>query len=94
MEKKKWSVNPKKVWNNGVEMYEVNHGEDGEVIAEGVYTLEHAKLIAAAPQLLEALQDTTELLGYLINALPDCKARTIAINAVTINKHAIKQATT
>lgn len=51
-----WSVNPQKQWSNGNKVFEINFGEDGEVIGEGVYTKADAQLIAAAPDLLEALK--------------------------------------
>lgn len=36
--------------------HEIQHGRDGEVVCENVYGKENAKLIAAAPELLEALK--------------------------------------
>lgn len=51
-----WSVNLKPNIYEVGEMYEVNFGTDGEVIAEGVYTLNDARLIAASLELLEALK--------------------------------------
>lgn len=60
--KGEWSVNPIKQWNNGTQVYEINHGDDGEVVAESVYTLEDAKIMAASKELLEALQKIYELL--------------------------------
>lgn len=35
--------------------HEIQYGNDGELVCEGVYGKENAKLIAAAPELLEAL---------------------------------------
>ena len=43
---------------NGVPAtHEVQYGEDGECVAEWVHKKEDAKLIAAAPDLLEALKE-------------------------------------
>ena len=39
-----------------MDMWEINHGTDTEVVAERVYGEEAAKLIAAAPDMLEALE--------------------------------------
>lgn len=39
---------------NGVKGYEIHWSDDGECVTDHVYTLEDAKLIAAAPDLLEA----------------------------------------
>ncbi|MFU2365565.1 MAG: hypothetical protein ACM685_07775 [Enterobacteriaceae bacterium] len=54
-----WSVNEKgQHWNNkSLTHLEVIFGEDGECICDTVYQREDANLIAAAPELLEALLD-------------------------------------
>lgn len=54
-----WSVNEKgQYWNNkSLTHLEVIFGEDGECICDTVYQREDANLIAAAPELLEALLD-------------------------------------
>ena len=52
----------------------------------------NAQLIAAAPQLLEALQDSNELLGYISASLPDGKVLETVNNALLINKAAITAA--
>lgn len=42
---------------NGVEGYEIHYTDDEECITDHVYTLADAKLIAAAPKLLQGLID-------------------------------------
>lgn len=44
-------------WNNkALTHLEITYGEDGECICDTVYQREDAKLIAAAPELLEVLK--------------------------------------
>ena len=50
-------------WNNkALAHLEITYGEDGECICDTVYQREDANLIAAAPELLEALQNI--IAGY------------------------------
>lgn len=50
---KGWKIGEGKT--NGIDGYEIHYSDDGECITDHVYTIEDAKLIAAAPELLEAL---------------------------------------
>lgn len=45
--------------------HEIQFNTDGECITDGVYGEANAQLIAAAPNLLEALQDITTYFGYM-----------------------------
>ena len=47
---------------NGVKGYEIHWSDDGECVTDHVYQLEDAKLIASAPELLEALQEFKQLI--------------------------------
>ncbi|WP_236547270.1 hypothetical protein [Enterobacter roggenkampii] len=59
-----WSVNViGQHWNNkSLKHIEVTFGQDGECICDTVYNPSDANLIAAAPDLLEALQNATRVL--------------------------------
>lgn len=70
---------------NGTEGYEIHYNEDGECITDHVYTLADAKLIAAAPDLLDAL-------NKLIEANTNNKGESV-MNVVDFAKKAIKKAT-
>ncbi len=51
-------------WNNpGLERIEINYGEHGECIADTVYREADARLITAAPAMLEALRWACSTLG-------------------------------
>lgn len=52
--KGKWILGDEKYYN-GNKAFEVWYGNDGECIAEVVHKIEDAKLIAAAPEMLELL---------------------------------------
>ncbi len=69
--KSKWSYrqDPSKQMAN-MDMWEINHGTDTEVVAERVYGEEAAKLIAAAPDMLKALEECLALFD-MVTALDD-----------------------
>jgi len=59
------SVNCGNHWNNPyLERYEIHYGNDGECIADTVYRPEDARLIAAAPDMLDhIIQDAADELS-------------------------------
>ena len=57
---------------NGVLGCEIHYSDDGECITDHVYTIEDAKLIAAAPDLLGALQSCVQALK-IINSFEETK---------------------
>jgi uncharacterized protein (UPF0212 family) len=81
-----WRVNTiGKHWNNPALVHlEVTFGTDGECICDTVYRREDADLIAAAPELLEALK------GLLVRVADDEEYG--PEHAITIAREAIKKA--
>lgn len=69
-----WEVSPDMQWNNGAKVYEINYGEYGEVVAESVYEKEDANLIAAAPDLYEALEEMVNRFVHYAETYNDIKA--------------------
>lgn len=81
-----WRVNTiGKHWNNPALVHlEVTFGTDGECICDTAYRREDADLIAAAPELLEALK------GLLVRVADDEEYG--PEHAITIAREAIKKA--
>jgi hypothetical protein len=63
---KPWSVHPH-THVNGERSWEIQHGKDGEVVCnlDAIEQIEDARLIAAAPDLLEALVELEDLANSL-----------------------------
>lgn len=82
-----WHVNTiGKHWNNPALVHlEVTFGTDGECICDTVYRHEDADLIAAAPELLEALTVTLDEIGHwLSQQKPELRQKIVsAINKAT-----------
>lgn len=84
-----WTANPKEQFYNGSKnTFEINIGEDGECVAEVVHGLDNAKLMAAAPELLEACNQVMysykkdgQLLNFNIDIIR------VAINKATGGDH-------
>ena len=51
-----WAVSPDHIFRNQADIFEIHWSTIGECIAECVHGEANARLIAAAPELLEALQ--------------------------------------
>ena len=60
-----WVANPNEQFYNGSKnTFEINHGNDGECVAEVVHGFDNAKLMAAAPELLAALKDCVNAMSW------------------------------
>ena len=66
------AVDAGKHWNNPtLTNIEIHYSEDGECIADTVYEMDDALLIAAAPELLVACREVAEWLDLLKQNYPD-----------------------
>lgn len=76
-----WGVNEiGQHWNNkALTHLEITYGEDGECICDTVYQREDASLIAAAPELLEALIKLVDIVDDVVHG-PSTDAAHAAIN--------------
>lgn len=67
-------------WNNkALAHLEITYGEDGECICDTVYQREDANLIAAAPELLNALIKLVDVIDDMVHG-PSTDAAHAAIN--------------
>ena len=66
--KGEWKANIEHKFYNGNKAFEINYGRDGECVAEIVHNLNDAKIIAAAPELLDALIETLSYLDSIQKA--------------------------
>lgn len=58
MENQEWNANPKEQYYNGSNnTFEINHGNDGECVAEVVHGFENALLMAASNEMYFALKE-------------------------------------
>ena len=72
-------------WNNkALTHLEITYGEDGECVCDTVYQREDANLIAAAPELLEALQRCESVLSNI--PLEVCDVEDLLYARAVINK--------
>lgn len=91
-----WTVGERKT--NGIKGYEIHYGNDGECITDHVYTLADATLIAAAPEMLDALlfmakKMQGETTAIMINAIEDATGMGINEIRKMQESHLIKKAT-
>ena len=82
-----WKVKTNdKHWNNPeIQNHEIIWSDDEECVVDHVYKIEDAKLIAAAPDLLEALQYCIDCLGDEFALPQDC-----IVNAENVIRKALK----
>jgi len=86
------AVEYKKGSEIGLSTHEIHFSDDGECVAEVVHGEANAKLIAAAPELLEALNGL--MYGHRLNIqFEDIKAEKNYIYALEKAKAAIQKAT-
>jgi|DEB0MinimDraft_10_1074344.scaffolds.fasta_scaffold64087_4 hypothetical protein len=58
-----WTIHD--TYLNGTKGYEIHFNDDGECVSDFIYKIEDAKLIAAAPDLLEALIKAKQRIEFL-----------------------------
>lgn len=92
--KGEWKV--REFESNGKICREITFNDDGECVAEHVHNKDDAKLIAAAPVMINDLVDEVDFLEGLLNdstnKLPEAVRNTIRFRVIELKK-TIKKAT-
>lgn len=81
-----WVAYPTGLARSGLPEYQIHWSDIGECVAETVHGDENARLIAAAPELLEALISARKLWGDYLPARSSAAMRSIRLVDAAIAK--------